>query len=594
MKKILLSLVLVFVLNSCTQKKTQIPANTHHSTKLINWRSALDENVFKEAKEKNKPVILSLEAIWCHWCHVMKAETYSKKEIADTLNEKFIPVSVDHDANAFLANRYRRWGWPATIIFNPDGQEIVKRAGYIEAPKMKKLLAEVLENPNRTDEIEEVKYSKTSYLSDDFKNKLEKRFYKSLDTKIGGLAINLKYLDRDSVEYALMRSKTEEDEAKLAQLNTFVDKTLKNVSKYLVDSEWGGFYQYSTYRSWDHQHYEKLARTQADYLRIYSLAYAFTKDPVYKDTIYKTISYLDQFFTNPDGSFCASQDADLVQGEKATDYFKLSDAQRKKQGIPKVDKTAYADKNARMAEGLLQAYKVTLDEKILERASKALATIETNHFMPDLGLYRHKATSDDSFLSDNVYMSKAMLSMYEVTAERKWLKKSLALAQKIAENFKNDSPGYIPNIAKSSINNVLKPEPVLDQNIKLARLFNLLYHYSANDLLKNEAKYVMKYLASEKAVFNSLSEPGILLADFELAEDPAHFTIVGSKKNKKSLELYNSTLSYDATYLRTEWYDPDEGRLLNHDVEYPNLGKPALFNCENKTCSLPIYDLDEA
>ena len=90
------------------------------------WRS-WSSNQFTQAKNENKFVILDLEAVWCHWCHVMRKKTYSNKNVGRLLDKHFISVRVDQDSRPDLANKYRDYGWPATIIFNSDGEEIVKR-----------------------------------------------------------------------------------------------------------------------------------------------------------------------------------------------------------------------------------------------------------------------------------------------------------------------------------------------------------------------------------------------------------------------------------------------------------------------------------
>ncbi len=82
-------------------------------------------------KPSNAFVILDLEAVWCHWCHVMEKTTYKDAKVVALLKSKYLPVRVDQDANPDLSNRYGDWGWPATIIFAPDGTEIVKRRGYL-------------------------------------------------------------------------------------------------------------------------------------------------------------------------------------------------------------------------------------------------------------------------------------------------------------------------------------------------------------------------------------------------------------------------------------------------------------------------------
>jgi uncharacterized protein len=120
-------------------------AEPHHAT-LVKWQEWTGD-LFKRARQENKPVLLDLEAIWCHWCHVEDAKTYSQPQIAQLLNTKFIPVKVDQDSRPDLSNRYGDYGWPATVIFKPNGDEIDILSGFVPPKDMLPLLESVAKNP---------------------------------------------------------------------------------------------------------------------------------------------------------------------------------------------------------------------------------------------------------------------------------------------------------------------------------------------------------------------------------------------------------------------------------------------------------------
>ena len=99
------------------------------------------------AKEDNRFVLLDLGAVWCHWCHVMEDVTYRDPEVMRLLRSRYIAVRVDQDARPDLSNRYEDYGWPATIVFNADGSEIVKRQGYIPPRPMASMLQAIIDDP---------------------------------------------------------------------------------------------------------------------------------------------------------------------------------------------------------------------------------------------------------------------------------------------------------------------------------------------------------------------------------------------------------------------------------------------------------------
>ncbi len=87
------------------------------------------EAAFERAKRENRPVLLDIGAVWCHWCHVMDHESYEDPETAALINELFVPVKVDRDELPDVDARYQRAvqalsgqsGWPLTAFLTPMG-----------------------------------------------------------------------------------------------------------------------------------------------------------------------------------------------------------------------------------------------------------------------------------------------------------------------------------------------------------------------------------------------------------------------------------------------------------------------------------------
>src|SRR5262245_22776654 len=105
----------------------------------ITWQDWSDA-AFARAQRERRLVLLDLGAAWCHWCHVMDATTYRDAEVARLIADRFVPVKVDQDTRPDLANRYEDYGWPATVVFDGAGRELVKMRGYIPPERMRALL----------------------------------------------------------------------------------------------------------------------------------------------------------------------------------------------------------------------------------------------------------------------------------------------------------------------------------------------------------------------------------------------------------------------------------------------------------------------
>jgi len=554
----------------------------------IVWQSWSDD-LFDRARQEKKLVILDLEAVWCHWCHVMADTTYHDPKVVKLINSKFIPVRVDQDAHPDLSLRYEKWGWPATVVFTSGGEEITKQRGYIEPRQMAKLLENIIKNPipgkSESEEFE-IKLSKNAFLSDEQKQILLKEHLEDLyDSEFGGWGYRHKLLDLEHCEYAMMRSQ-EGDAAEGEMARKTLDQAL-----YLLDTEWGGFYQYSDQRNWRSPHFEKIMLIQAQYIRLYGMAYALWQNENYLKAAQKTAEYIFNFWTSPEGAFYTSQDADIDETFPGLRFYALKDEERRKLGrLPKIDKHIYARENGWMIMSLASLYEFTGNENALKHALHAAEWIIENRSLPEGGFRHDEKDRAGPYLGDSLAMGQAFLELYVATADRKWMALSEKAAGFINQNLRDEKGGFITaRLDAKAPGAFRKPVKQMDENFNTARWTNNLFHYTGKKEYKNMAEHAMKYLVSP-GVFDSRSfRAGLLLADRELASDPLHVTVVGSKKDRRAKELFLSAISYPAVYRRVEWWDKSEGALPNPDVTYPQLEKSAAFLCADNFCSLPIF-----
>ncbi len=512
------------------------------TTSLISWVS-WNESVFQKAKEENKFVILDLEAVWCHWCHVMHEETYTDPAIVELIKSHYIPVRVDQDSRPDLSNRYREYGWPATIVFNSKGEEIIKRAGYIPPDELKIELQKIIDDPSPEEKVidkSNIQYSNSPLLSNELKTQLINNHKKSFDPTLGGLKMAQKYLDRDSVEYSLLINDSKEKE--------MAKKTL-DAAIMLIDPTWGGVYQYSTMSGWDYPHFEKLAKIQGEYIKIYSLAYETLKDLKYLQAAEKIYSYLKSFLSSPNGVFYISQDADLKPGKHSSEYFNLDDNSRRKLGIPKVDRHIYSSQNGIIINSLVYLYKVSENKQYLNDAAtasdwilkhrkincsisetikwmfrdwtspdsvfKSIQWIITNKSFPELGFRHDEKDVAGPYLSDSLNMGQAFLNLYSATKDRKWLIHAEQTARFIQRNFEAPIAGFTTAKSSCEICAARKPDILTDENITLVRFTNNLFKYTHDLSYKEISEHGMRFLVTPEIATETITEPGILIADLE-------------------------------------------------------------------------------
>jgi len=208
----------------------------------IAWEPWSD-GVFQRAKAGHKLVLMDLEAVWCHWCHVMDEVTYGDPGVIALVGQKYIAVRVDQDARPDLANRYEDYGWPATVIFKWDGSELAKRRGYIPPKPMAAMLQAFADDPTPGPSVEQetaAEPAADAALSSDQLATMRGAFIQAYDVQRGGWGGIQKFLDWDGLEYCLTEGAGGD-----ALMEKMARQTLTAGLK-LIDPVWGGVYQYST------------------------------------------------------------------------------------------------------------------------------------------------------------------------------------------------------------------------------------------------------------------------------------------------------------------------------------------------------------
>ena len=112
--------------------------NRAHEVRWRTWSAA----AFEEARAEDKPILLAISAVWCHWCHVMDETTYSDEQVIDLVNRQYVPVRVDNDVRPDVNQRYNMGGWPTTAFLTPQ-RDILTGATYLPANQMADALARI-------------------------------------------------------------------------------------------------------------------------------------------------------------------------------------------------------------------------------------------------------------------------------------------------------------------------------------------------------------------------------------------------------------------------------------------------------------------
>jgi uncharacterized protein YyaL (SSP411 family) len=310
----------------------------------IQWHE-WGEEAFAEAQRENKPMLLDIGAVWCHWCHVMDRESYDDVEVAAIVNEHFIAVKVDRDERPDIDSRYQaavsavsgQGGWPLTAFLTPDGKPFYGGTyfpptdGY-GRPSFKRVLLSIANayREKNGDVVEQAKMVESAIaqaesfagrdgrISENIITAIEKSALKMFDAQHGGFGQAPKFPHPSALDLLIERYGRTGDET----LRHVIVTTLNHMANGGVyDQLAGGFHRYSVDERWVVPHFEKMCYDNSELLKNYVHAYQVTGSEFFANVARDIIRWMDEWLSDRErGGFYASQDADISMDDDG-DYF---------------------------------------------------------------------------------------------------------------------------------------------------------------------------------------------------------------------------------------------------------------------------------
>jgi uncharacterized protein len=314
----------------------------------INWHEWGDA-AFARAKAEDKPMLLDIGAVWCHWCHVIDRESYENPAIAKIINENFVPVKVDRDERPDVDSRYQaaisaisgQGGWPLTGFLMPDGKPFFGGTYYppedqMGRPGFRRILLAVADAyKNKREEL-----SKTADALSEAVAKAEvfsgargefdlgvvdsqiSSLTQMFDIRNGGFGKSPKFPHASAVDLLFERYRQTGEKHILAMAETTLEKMARGG---VYDQLVGGFHRYSVDERWLVPHFEKMSYDNSELLKNFVHASQVSGKHDWKasfsDTADRIIIWVNQVLSDQEnGGFYASQDADYSLDDDG-DYF---------------------------------------------------------------------------------------------------------------------------------------------------------------------------------------------------------------------------------------------------------------------------------
>ncbi len=585
-----------------TEKKTPKAKKEHHfsprpnQAHLINWHH-WDDDTFNLARKENKPVFLSIGAVWCHWCHVFDETTLSDPEVIKLLNRDFIPVRVDADKNPHIQSRYLAGGWPTNTFLTPTGDTIVsgtymqpndfkQLAGNVRkyyATHKGELYATIAQSKVRKSLDRESQQIPEGEPTEDIPVQVIGTIKGLFDPIHGGFGKEPKFPQQEVIELLLSEYHIRGDKELLDMAAKSLDSMMESA---LWDKVEKGFFRYSTRSDWSEPHYEKMLEGNASLLKDYLLGYQVTGKESYREIAEGIMSYIDINLSSPGGGFYGSQDAD-------EEYYRLDAKAREKEHPPKIDTHIYTNWNGMVISQYIRAYQALGRETYLNRAINALELLTDKAYQAGTGMYHYIADGKEAelkgLLVDQVYMADALTSAYETTSNRKYLEAAADIINCVIKDLWDRHKGGFFDIPEGSarIGNLTFREKPLIENAQAVRVLNRLFYLTGKENFHKLSGTTLKTLLNVFPDY-SIQAASYALAVREYINHPIQITIIGPKRDPRTAALHKEGLSIFLPWKVIQVLDPESDPLEIGPITYPPAEEPLAYGCREGACSPPM------
>ncbi len=312
------------------------PYLRQHADNPVNWQP-WDDAALDAAQERDVPIFLSIGYAACHWCHVMEEESFQDEEIAEVLNEHFVPIKVDREERPDVDSIYMsicqrvtgRGGWPLSAWLTPEGEPFYVGTYFPPEskrgqPGFRQLLEDMVDgwtDPDERADIEDRAAQWTRAVEDDLESvpdqpgedpdddlleRAAEAAVRGADRDHGGWGGGPKFPQPGRL-HALLRAHAHTGRAPFREVAIETLDAMADGGMY--DQLGGGFHRYATDRTWTVPHFEKMLYDNAELTRAYLAAYQVTGREQYATVAEETLSFVAEELRHPEGGFYSTLDA---------------------------------------------------------------------------------------------------------------------------------------------------------------------------------------------------------------------------------------------------------------------------------------------
>ena len=554
----------------------------------IDWQP-WGEEAFAKAQEENKPVLLAISAVWCHWCHGMDETSYSDAAVGDFINQHFVAVRVDSDHRPDINARYNVGGWPTTAFLTGHGG-FIGGATYLPPDQFLAMLAEVREayqedRPRVYEHAREMLRLRKEQvarvvagpeITPSLVDRAARTVAGAYDASNGGFGEEPKFPNASILALLLHLARTTGEDFYRAMLRKTLDRMAESS---LWDKVEGGFFRYCTNTDWSDAQWEKLLEDNLNLVRIYLEAWQLLDDEVYREVAERTLDYaLENLLDDNTPAFHGSQGAH-------SEYFALPISARQDQPAPPVDPSCYFGANALAVSLLLEASWILSRPQLGEQAQDLLSGLDATAQNGRLSHVYNSSESDEvpAFLADRAQLLNALVAAHGYTAQESYLDRAKGVAMELVDRFFDQSGGgFFDTEADPEAVGYLqvREKPLADNLIAIQGLLKL------NQAAKND-DYRPLIEAALSAFVETYREHGEFTGTFGLLADlwlnpPLEITIEGAPGDASTVEMLKAAAALPYPHLEIK-------PLLAQSFEPP----AKAYVCLDAVCLPPVSQPDE-
>jgi uncharacterized protein YyaL (SSP411 family) len=515
----------------------------------IRWRPWSQE-AFDLAQEQDRPVLLSISAVWCYWCHVMEETTFSDTEAVRFVNENFVPVLVDNDHRPDLNARYNVGGWPTTAFLTPHGGYLAG-ATYLPADQFLAMLVEVKraydeDKAGIYDQAAQLHRQRQDYVGrvaaagePDHRlvDVIARRMAGAYDARNGGFGEEPKFPSAPILKLFLHLYRTTGE----AFYEAILRKTLDGmVAGELWDEVEGGFFRYCAGGDWTGAQHEKMLEDNVGLAGVYLDAGILLDESRYLNAASQTIDFLlTTLLDRQAGGFRGSQGAH-------SEYFELSEAKRRVRSTPEPDPFCYSSWSCQAVSLLLEATwklpRPTLSgiaRGLLDGFVARAKAGQLPHAFGSDGSPSSQLSGNGELLCDWAAYLNALTAACLSTPDRPdYLELAIEAAKFLDENFYDIARGgyFDVPVDSQAVGYLRLREKPLPENMVVVEALLRLHHATGDRQYLMRAEHVLSAYVEANRDFGEHAASCAVAMDHFL-HPPVEITVEGSPSEADTHEL---------------------------------------------------------